>query len=154
MPPGSRRAVGHRWRVMSALAATSLRRDHLNRPSGSYPEDSSNQNSGRFVLQASQGAGMWRGPGLRGRALNSPKRALESQISMSHLVPLLEFNHFWGPFPSPRAFAAGRALCHKLVGALQKVFDKSLSLDSNLGRLQQRPQPIEDLQTIASNPEG
>ena len=24
--------------------------------------------------------------------LNSPKRALESQISMSHLVPLLEFN--------------------------------------------------------------
>jgi len=25
--------------------------------------------------------------------LNSPKRALESQISMSHLVPLLEFNH-------------------------------------------------------------
>ena len=26
--------------------------------------------------------------------LNSLKRALESQISMSHLVPLLEFNHF------------------------------------------------------------
>jgi hypothetical protein len=43
--------------------------------------------------EASQGVGMLAGCRTqKPRILNSLKRALESQISMSHLVPLLEFN--------------------------------------------------------------
>jgi hypothetical protein len=58
------------------------------------------------LLQASQGAGDAGGVQYSEAAhLNSPKRALESQISMSHLVPLLEFNPFQGVLcrvPPPR----------------------------------------------------
>jgi hypothetical protein len=63
------------WRVMSALAATSLRRGSLNRPSGSYPDGFIRSEFRAIVLQASQGVGSWRGPGLRSRAFELSKES-------------------------------------------------------------------------------
>ena len=111
VPPGSRRAVGHRIasvlrtfirgmrghlergskppilqargtqacrRVMSVLAATSLRRGCLNRPSGSYPDGFIRSEFRAIVLQASQGVGMLAGQDSEAAHLNSLKSALES----------------------------------------------------------------------------
>src|SRR5215471_18884134 len=61
-------------RVMSALAATSLRRGCLNRPSGSYPDGFIRSEFRAIVLQASQGV-RWRGPGLRSRAFELSKES-------------------------------------------------------------------------------
>ena len=101
VPPGSRRAVGHRieeclpfsgifdllqlLRQVEVIPADdAVLMSRLQASSISWSSFSACRNSrGRDAggVHDSEAA-----------HLNSPKRALESQISMSHLVPLLEFN--------------------------------------------------------------